>query len=195
MSASQATVLSAMYCETKPSAADSANSAAPIAISHPLGRRRSASRNTDDTAYTVSTSPSHTAKWRMPMSSSSALRHMFSSTARAPLAAARSMNRIMLAPNSSENKPMNFWSTKISPNTPTAQSSQLFDPSALKLKYAASSSLNDTAFISRMPSTATPRIRSRLVMRAVSRTGPASAGGWAADIWAYSNRRMRLSAN
>ena len=37
--------------------------------------------------------------------------------------------------------------------------------------------------MSRMPKTATPRMRSRLVMRERSRTGPDSAAGWGlADI-------------
>ena len=38
------------------------------------------------------------------------------------------MKRIIPAPKSSENSPMNFWSMKISPKMPTAQSSQVSEP-------------------------------------------------------------------
>ena len=70
----------------------------------------------------------------MPISSSSAFRHRFSTTAPFPLRLARSMKRIMPAPNSSENNPMNFWSMKTSPKMPTAQSNHVSEPPALRLK-------------------------------------------------------------
>ena len=80
------------------------------------------------------------------------------------------MKRIIPAPKSSEKSPMNFWSMKISLKMPTAQSSQVPEPPVLRFRYGGRSNLNDTAFISSMPSTATPRMRSRLVIRADSRT-------------------------
>ena len=70
----------------------------------------------------------------MPISSNSAFRHRFSTTARLPLPLARSMKRIIPAPNSRENNPMNFWSMKTSPKMPTAQSSCVSKPPALRLK-------------------------------------------------------------
>ena len=51
-----------------------------------------------------------------------------------PIRLARSMKRIIPAPNSSENKPMNFWSMETSPKMPTAQSSHVSEPPALRLK-------------------------------------------------------------
>ena len=68
------------------------------------------------------------------MTSSSAFRHRLSTTARLPLPLARSMKRIIPAPNSNENNPMNFWSTKTSPKMPTDQSSHVSEPPALRLK-------------------------------------------------------------
>ena len=68
------------------------------------------------------------------MSRSRALRHRFSRTARLPLPLARSMKRTIPAPNSSENSPMNFWSTNISPRMPIAQSSGVCEGPALRLK-------------------------------------------------------------
>ena len=68
------------------------------------------------------------------MSSSSAFRHRFSAAARLPRPLARSMNRTIPAPNSSENSPMNFWSTKTSPRMPTVQSSHVSEPPALRLR-------------------------------------------------------------
>ena len=44
------------------------------------------------------------------------------------------MKRIIPAPNSRENNPMNFWSTKTSPKMPTDQSSHVSEPPALMLK-------------------------------------------------------------
>ena len=44
------------------------------------------------------------------------------------------MKRIIPAPNSSENKPVNFWSMETSPKMPTAQSSHVSEPPALRLK-------------------------------------------------------------
>ena len=44
------------------------------------------------------------------------------------------MKRIIPAPNSSENKPVNFWSMETSPKMPTAQSSHVSEPTALRLK-------------------------------------------------------------
>ena len=70
----------------------------------------------------------------MPIRSSSVLRQRFSRTARAPLRLARSMKRIIPAPNSNENSPMNFWSTKTSPKMPTAQSSHVSEPPTSRLK-------------------------------------------------------------
>ena len=120
----------------------------------------------------MSTSPSHRMAWRMPMPSSRTLRHRFSRTGRPSRRSARSMNRSIPAPNSSEKIPMNFWSMKISPNTPMVQSSQVSDPPALRFRYGASPCLKETAFIKTMTNTATPRRRSRLVMRSASVTGP-----------------------
>ena len=68
------------------------------------------------------------------MLSSRALRQRFNRTGRPPLASARSMNSRIPAPNSSEKTPMNFWSTKISPPMPTAQSNQDSEPPALRLR-------------------------------------------------------------
>ena len=85
-------------------------------------------------AYSTSTSPSHSAMWAMPMPRSSVLRHRLSPTGRRCLAAARSVNITIPVPNSSENRPMNFWSKRISPIPPMAQSSQVLDPPASRLK-------------------------------------------------------------
>ena len=131
---SDALVVSARWLANSALAMDSANTAAPAEMSTQLGSFRSAIRKTDDTAYTISTSPSHTRKWSRPISSSSPFRHMFSKTARLPLRLARSMKRIIPAPNSSENRPMNFWSTNTSPKMPTVQSSHVSEPPALRLK-------------------------------------------------------------
>ena len=68
------------------------------------------------------------------MPSSSRLRQSDSQFARTPLAAARSANSTMPAPNRIEKMPMNFWSTNTSPKTPIVQSSQVSVPSALRLK-------------------------------------------------------------
>ena len=68
------------------------------------------------------------------MRRSSTFRHRFSSAARLPFSAARSMKRTIPAPKSIENSAMNFWSTKTSPRIPTAQSSHVSEPPALRLK-------------------------------------------------------------
>ena len=68
------------------------------------------------------------------MPSSNALRQRFSRTGRPPLASARSMNRRIPAPKSSEKSPINFWSTKISPPMPTIQSNQDSEPPALRFR-------------------------------------------------------------
>ena len=64
------------------------------------------------------------------MPRSRAFRQKLSQPARRPLSRARSKKRTMPAPNSIEKSPMNFWSTKISPAPPMAQSSQVSMPPA-----------------------------------------------------------------
>ena len=166
--AKDALVVSALCCVCSVVATERVNTATPREMSAQFGSFRRAIRKTDETAYTISTSPSRSRKWRTPIRKSSAFRHRFSRTARLPPPLARSMKRIMPAPNRSENKPMNFWSMKISPKTPTAQSSHVSEPPALRLKFGPCPNLKETAFMRRMPSTATPRIRSRLMMRSGS---------------------------
>ena len=62
---------------------------------------------------------------------------------------------------------MNFWSARISPAPPTSQSSSVREPAASRLVYAAAGRPNDTAFMTKMPSTATPRTASSVVFRSL----------------------------
>ena len=68
------------------------------------------------------------------MPSRSVLRQRLSQLARRPLSAARSWKSTMPAPNSIEKRPMNFWSKRISPAPPMAQSSHVAMPPALTFR-------------------------------------------------------------
>ena len=122
MPASDTSVVLVTYCARTVFGTESRKTNAPTAMRVLARSDRSAIRTTADTAYSISTSPSHSMVWSTPMPSSRALRQRLSSTGRASRASARSMKSRMPAPNSSEKTAMNFWSTKISPKMPTAQS-------------------------------------------------------------------------